>query len=104
MISESKLQFKIQAWLRSKGFVVFKVMVSNRSGISDLIACEPLTGKFIAIEVKAPGKLKQVSALQEYFLNSILDNEGIAFAADSLETVISTLNKGKKDDINRSDP
>lgn len=101
MMAESKLQTKIQAHLRSQGYVVFKVMTCNRSGVSDLIACGK-NGQFVAIEVKAPGKLNRVSALQEYFINSIIDNNGKAFAADSLEMVINKL-KEVEDDINTDD-
>ena len=50
MMAESKLQSKIQEYLRKEGYIVFKVMTCNRSGVSDLIACSK-DGRFIAIEV-----------------------------------------------------
>lgn len=94
-MKESKLQTKIQSYLKSLGYVVFKTLSSNRNGISDIIACSN-EGRFVAIEVKAPGKLNNTSALQDHFIDSINNNNGVAFAADSMEIVTTKLGKENK--------
>lgn len=89
-MSEQALQKKIIKWLESQGAYVVKTITTNRRGTPDLLVC--LDGKFIGIEVKAKGKLRTVSPIQEYNLNKIREAGGIAFAADSLETVQDAIN------------
>lgn len=99
--SEGALQRKVIAWLESlPGCRVMKIIGGpyQEPGISDLLIC--YKGRFIAIELKAPGRIKpgsdyKPSSLVEYrqvdFINSILTAGGIAFVADSLELVKNKL-------------
>lgn len=89
-MKESAVQKKITDRLTNAGYKVFKVMGANSNGVSDLIACSP-RGKFIAIEVKAPGKLGTVSKLQEHFLEAVRVRGGSAILADSVEIVEKAL-------------
>jgi len=87
-MSEQKLQAKILEWLKNNGFYAIKTIVTNKKGTPDIIACSP-KGRFVAIEVKY-GK-NTLTKLQEYTLNLVKVNNGIAIAAWDLETVISAL-------------
>ena len=86
VMTEQSLQKKIIDYLNLHSYYVVKTVVTNKSGVPDIIACSP-SGKFVAIEVKAPGKLSTVSPIQQYNLDSIVNTNGIAFAADNLSTV-----------------
>ena len=57
----------------------------TRTGAPDIYAC--IIGRFIAIEVKAPGKLRNVSKAQEQCMTEIQYAGGIAFVADSVQMV-----------------
>ena len=75
-------------WLKANNYWAMKVVVANRAGIPDVIACSP-GGYFVAIELKyGSGK---PSKLQEYNINEIKKNGGIAFVAWSLEEVENAL-------------
>lgn len=87
-MTEAKLQKKILDWLTNNGYYVVKVILSNKKGVPDILCCSP-EGKFIAIEVKI-GKNK-TTRLQDYNLSSIRNNNGKAFVAYDLETVIKEL-------------
>lgn len=82
MSKEKKLQKKIIALLQSKGAYVIKTIVTNRTGIPDIIAC--YKGYFISIEVKGESKL---TALQEYNINYITKAGGKAIVAYNLGDV-----------------
>lgn len=87
-MSEQKIQAVILKWLNDNGFWVIKTIVTNKKGTPDILACSP-KGRFVAIEVKyAKGVL---SKLQEYTLERIKKNNGIAIAAWDLQTVINEL-------------
>jgi len=83
-MKESTLQTKIIKYLEDKGFYVRKIITANKSGTPDLLACSP-NGGFIGIEVKAPGKLNNVSKLQEYNLQEIGKRGGVALLIDDLD-------------------
>lgn len=84
-MSEQQLQKKIITYLESLGAWTVKTISTNKRGTPDILAC--LDGRFIAIEVKAPGKLSTLSAIQQHQIKKITEQNGLAFAADSLETV-----------------
>ena len=84
-MTEQTLQKAIIKWLESQNAWIIKTIQVNRRGCPDILAC--LNGKFIAIEVKAPGKLSTLTPLQEHQIAAINISGGLAFAADSLETV-----------------
>lgn len=90
-MKESALQNKVIKYLEDKGAYVVKVIAASKSGVPDLLVC--YRGKFLSIELKAPGKLKEVTPLQLYNRNLVLKSGGRAVIADSLEIV-----KGLLDD------
>lgn len=66
------------------------------TGFPDLVGCEPVSGRFIAIEVKRPGK--KPTEAQEEFLAHFLVCNAIAFWADSVDSALEqfeTQMKGK---------
>lgn len=84
-MKEQQLQSKIIKYLEGLGCYVIKTISTNKRGCPDLLFCKD--GKFNAIEVKAPGKLNQVSEIQQFHIDLINKTGGTAIAADSLETV-----------------
>jgi len=89
-MKESALQNKVIKYLEDKGAYVVKVIAASKSGIPDLLVC--YRGKFISIELKAPGKLEEVTPLQIYKRNLVIQSGGTAIIADNLETVKGLLN------------
>lgn len=87
-MSEQKLQKKIIDWLKANNYWVVKVMVANRSGVPDILACSP-EGMLVAIEVKYGSN--KASPLQEYNIAEINKRKGIAFVTWDLDTVIAKL-------------
>lgn len=79
---ESKIQEEILKYLKSQGYYVVKTVVSNKSGVPDILFCKD--GKFCAIEVKATGKKKNVTELQKHHLYLINASGGTAIVADCL--------------------
>ncbi len=70
MTPEGKVKAKIVAYLKDMRVAGMEVYwfspigsVYGKSGVPDIIVC--FEGKFIGIEVKAPGKLKNTTALQD---------------------------------------
>ena len=87
MTPEGKVKAKIRAYLKALGVWHF-CPVSNGMGvhgIPDILCC--WRGRFIGIEVKAPGKLRNVSELQKQQIASIQAAGGIAMAADDVEQI-----------------
>jgi len=62
-----------------------KTISTNKRGTPDILAC--VNGRFVAIEVKAKGKLSTVSKLQQYQIDTINSSGGFAIAVDNLEDV-----------------
>jgi hypothetical protein len=60
------------------------------NGVPDIVGC--YKGVFFAIEVKAPGKLKGVTPLQQMQINSINQAMGWAIASDDMEKVVELFN------------
>lgn len=87
---ESAIQKKIlDALNKIKGVYAFKKSATpwDRAGISDIIAC--FRGRFLAIEVKAPGG--EPSALQEAFIAKIRACGGEAHVVRSIEDLEAVL-------------
>ena len=63
-------------------------------GSADILGIQYFSGKFIAIEVKRPGK--EPTELQKNFLNIIKSQGGIAFVAHSIDDVINYFQKGSE--------
>ena len=89
-MSEQKLQKKIIDYLEKIGFYVVKTITCNKKGVPDILACAP-DGVFVAIEVKYGANIP--SKLQEYNIQRIVKNRGIAFVAWDLESVIVKLKR-----------
>ena len=62
------------------------------SGISDRIGILP-GGRFIAVELKAPGKKPTLSQPQYDFLSKILNHGGVACVADCVDDVARALSQ-----------
>ena len=84
---EKNVENKIKRWLTSKNIYYFKVHGSSfmQPGIPDIIAC--VNGRFVGIEVKNVGKLKNQSEQQKIHERLIKDSGGIFILADSLDVV-----------------
>ena len=88
---EATIQSKIMDYLRSIGGYPVKVITATVSGNPDIICC--LNGKFVAIEVKQPGK--RPTQLQQLKMARIRECGGTAFVAcsvDEVKSAISPLN------------
>jgi hypothetical protein len=62
----------------------------SRAGVSDILAC--IRGRFWAIEVKAPGKINNVTDHQASFLAAVKQCGGVAVVVDSLEKFQEAIN------------
>lgn len=82
-MTEQALQTKIMNLIKKKGFWATKVISSSKTGTPDILAC--IHGRFVAIEVKAPGKINNVTDLQRAQLNAIIESGGRAAVVDSIE-------------------
>jgi Holliday junction resolvase len=90
-MKEQDVQKKIINYLESLGAWTVKTISTNKRGTPDVLAC--LNGRFIAIEVKAKGKMSTLTPIQKYQLDLIEKSGGIAIAADSLEKVKEILSQ-----------
>ena len=86
-IKESKVQSDIINYLRSQGYYVYKNAASayTEPGRPDLVAC--VAGYFVGLEIKRPGKLKNLSEAQKIVARKINDAGGIWRVVDNLEDV-----------------
>lgn len=84
-MKESTLQTKIIKHLANKGAYTVKVITASKAGVPDLLVC--YKGLFIAIEVKAPGKLSNTSKLQDYNLEQVRASGGLTLVVDNLADV-----------------
>lgn len=65
-------------------------------GTSDLI-CLDSYGNFLAVELKAPGRVGTLKDHQREFLLSVIDRNGFACCVDSFESLINLYNKWIKE-------
>lgn len=99
-ILEKNIQKSIKDYLELKKYTVVKFssvgiydrnsnsyIPQGRKGVSDLLCCQPKTGRFIAIEVKKPGN--KPSEFQSDFINEIQSKGGLAFVAYSIDDVLA---------------
>jgi hypothetical protein len=81
---EGIIKDKIRKWLEEQGAYVFSpVQMGFGRQTVDLLVC--WNGKFVGIEVKAPGK--KTTKRQDEIINQIRRAEGAAFVVSSLEEV-----------------
>lgn len=82
---EGLIKDKIRKWLREQGAYVFSpTQTGYGQQTVDLICC--VDGKFLAIEVKAPGK--KPTARQLIIIDEIIESRGMALVAWSLQDVV----------------
>ena len=93
MTPEGKVKKEIKDFLDSLGqdcwYFMPQMMGYGRKGIPDIIGC--LRGVFFSIEVKAPGKLGNVTPWQVKELTSIHLAKGITLIVDSAAAVKKAL-------------
>lgn len=77
-MNEQAIQAKILKFLVEQGFVTCKVIVANRAGVLDIIACDP-EGRYWEIEVKTPQGV--TSKLQEVRVAKLQKNKAVSFVA-----------------------
>ena len=82
---EGKVKKKITDLLKKRGVYYFFPVASGYSsaGIPDIICC--VNGYFLAIEVKAPGKRQNTTALQDSQLQAIHEAGGLAVVSTDEE-------------------
>lgn len=78
---EKDLQTKILDFLKDNKHFAVKTIVSNKSGIPDILAC--INGKFVGIEVKDTNK--QPTRIQLYKLQGIRKSGGHSTWVDNFE-------------------
>jgi len=92
MTPEGKVKKKIKEYLI--GVKAWYYMpVSNgmgRAGCPDILVC--YKGRFMAFEVKAPGRIKHTTANQDREIASINHAEGVAIVVDNVEQVQEAIN------------
>ena len=96
MTKEGAVKAHVRKELIARG-IWYYLPVSNgmgQHGIPDFICCVPPSGKFLAIETKAPGKLRNVTALQERAIGNIRTAHGWALAIDDVSQLVSFLDGG----------
>ncbi len=79
---EGRVKELVKRWLKANG-IWFFMPVSNgmgTHGVPDFICC--WNGRFLGIECKAPGKRKNVSALQVMQIEAIRKANGLAIVVD----------------------
>ena len=59
------------------------------SGVPDLLIC--LQGRFIAVEVKAPGRLRETTALQREQISAIWAARGEAWVIDDISQFVEVI-------------
>lgn len=84
---EAKVKAAIRKYLKEIGASVATPIGSayGRRGVSDMLVCHK--GLFVAIEVKAPGKLSTVTPLQSLYLEGVRAAGGVALLVDDVESV-----------------
>ena len=80
---EATIQSKIMDYLKSINAYPIKIVAATKSGNPDIICC--LNGRFMAIEVKQPGK--RPTELQSLKMDKIRAAGGVAFVACSIDDV-----------------
>lgn len=80
---EATIQRKILDYLTSIDAYPIKIVAATKSGNPDIICC--LNGRFMAIEVKQPGK--HPTELQKLKMDKIRAAGGVAFVACSIDDV-----------------
>ena len=91
IMDESKLTTLIIKALRRKGGFWFKIHGSayQTSGIADIVGC--YRGRFIALEVKIPGKERTLSKRQRLMLLRVRQHNGVSAVVTSTEAALEVI-------------
>lgn len=89
MASEKSITEAIKKLLKRRGAWVVKFHggKATRAGVPDLLCC--YRGRFLAIEVKQPGK--KATPIQNHEMQLIVEAGGVSIVASSTEDVEKTL-------------
>lgn len=90
-MKEQDYQKKIVKYLESIDAYVVKVVAASKKGVPDILAC--YKGIFIAIEVKTPDTMYNLSELQKYNIRKIIEAIGIAIVAYCPEQIMPHIDK-----------
>lgn len=91
MTPEGRVKVAVRKWLKEKGIWYFQPASNGMgvSGIPDFICC--WRGWFLAIETKAPGKIKATTANQDRVIGEIQQHQGIAVVVDDVDQLETLL-------------
>lgn len=90
MAGEPALTLKIRKGLETKGAAVAKIHGGMYSaGVSDLLVC--WESRFFAMEVKLPGREKNVTMLQRAYLDRVVRAGGVGAVITSLKQAFEVL-------------
>jgi len=99
-MTEQHIQSKILSLLKTNGIYSIKTVVTNKSGVPDILCCMPhviredmvgeTLGIFTAIEVKSESGV--VSPLQKYNIDAINSLGGNAFVARNADILFNLYN------------
>lgn len=84
MTPEGRVKAQVKAHLKARGVWYF-MPVSNgmgAHGVPDLLCCA--NGRFVALEIKAPGKRGNTSPLQKMQIEAINQAGGLALVVDDV--------------------
>ena len=93
-MTEQVIQKSMIKYLKTISYVV-KIVSATKAGVLDVIVC--YKGRFIAFEVKTPDTKDDTSDLQEYNINEIIKNGGLAYVVWELDQVKEII-KGLEND------
>lgn len=93
MTPEGKVKLACKALLKSQGWWFYMPSQNGLGvvGIPDIIACRD--GQFLAVETKAPGKLKNTTPNQDRVLGDIAAHGGWAVVVDDVAQLEKFLHK-----------
>lgn len=81
---ESVVKRHVKAWLKARG-IWFSMPIGSQfgnAGVPDFLCCA--NGRMLAIETKAPGRIKNTTAMQDSQLAAIRAAGGIAVVVDDV--------------------
>jgi hypothetical protein len=92
MTPEGRVKAQVRKLLQELGIWYYQPVQNGmgRVGIPDFICC--WRGNFIAIETKAPGKWKDLTANQRRVIDEIVANDGFALVVDDVDFLRESLN------------
>lgn len=100
---EGRVKAKCKTILKERGIWYYMPVQNGMGvvGIPDLICC--WDGKFLAIETKAPGKIRALTANQKLQIRKIKEASGYALVIDNPDTLEAWLD-GTEREIEEQEP